>query len=90
MTRHVTRFALCAAIVSALLFLSATAFGTVLLTEDFEGAWTTGAPPGWTHEHGTGASEVDWVANSGDQRNNGAHGGIYNALEPLAKPADSV
>lgn len=58
-------------------FISSPGF-TVFLTEGFESAFVNGAPPGWSRAFKTGT--VDWVRNSGDHRNNGAHSGTYNAL----------
>ena len=53
---------------------------SILLTEDFESAFVSGAPPGWTKVFKT--SSVDWVRNAGDYVLSGesAHGGTYNAM----------
>ncbi len=49
-----------------------------LLYEDFEDTWGDGAPSGWAYTLETG--DTKWKRNSGDQRNNGAEIGNYNAL----------
>lgn len=52
---------------------------TVFLTENFESAFVSGAPPDWTKAFKTGT--VDWVRNIGDYKiTDAAHGGIYNAM----------
>jgi M6 family metalloprotease-like protein len=51
---------------------------TVFLEEDFESSFIDGAPAGWSKLFLK--DTVDWVRNSGDYRNNGSHGGSYNAL----------
>ena len=58
----------------------------IYLTEGFEAAFVNGAPPGWTKAFLTGT--VDWIRNSGDYRNDGAHGGTYNALLYYAGTGD--
>jgi M6 family metalloprotease-like protein len=50
----------------------------VFLTEGFESAFVSGAPPSWSKSFKTGTT--DWTRNSGDYRNDGAHTGSYNAL----------
>jgi uncharacterized repeat protein (TIGR02543 family) len=51
----------------------------VFLTEGFESAFVSGAPPGWTKSFKTGT--VDWTRNVGDSRSGDtAHGGTYNAM----------
>ncbi|NLN75790.1 MAG: M6 family metalloprotease domain-containing protein [Armatimonadetes bacterium] len=49
-----------------------------LLYEDFEDSWGDGAPSNWTYTFESG--DTKWARNSGDQRNNGAEIGNYNAL----------
>ena len=52
---------------------------TVFLTEGFESAFVSGAPPGWTKSFKTGT--VDWTRNVGDYSSgDAAHGGTYNAM----------
>jgi C1A family cysteine protease len=51
----------------------------VFLTEGFESAFVSGAPPGWTKSFKT--STVDWTRNVGDSRSGDtAHSGTYNAM----------
>jgi M6 family metalloprotease-like protein len=50
-----------------------------LLSEGFESAFVSGAPVGWSKSFLTTGS-VNWIRNSGDYRNDGAHSGTYNAL----------
>ncbi len=51
----------------------------VPFTEDFEGAWSNGAPNLWTKEYISGAN--DWIRASGGQEGHppSAYGGTYNA-----------
>ncbi len=58
--------------VIVLVALCGSVQAATLLTEGFEAAFATGAPPGWTREFKTGA--VEW------QRSTGAHGGSYCAV----------
>jgi len=51
---------------------------TVFLTEGFESPFVSGAPAGWSKSFLIGT--VDWIRNNGDSRDNGSHGGSYNAL----------
>jgi hypothetical protein len=52
---------------------------TIFLTENFESAFVSGAPPGWTKAYQTGT--VDWARNVGDHSSgDAAHGGTYNAM----------
>ena len=51
----------------------------VFLTEGFESAFVSGAPPGWTKSFKTGT--VDWTRNVGDSGSGDtAHSGTYNAM----------
>jgi C1A family cysteine protease len=51
----------------------------VFLTEGFESAFVSGAPPGWTKAYQTGT--VDWTRSVGDSRSgDAAHSGTYNAM----------
>jgi hypothetical protein len=50
----------------------------VFLTENFEGYFIDGAPPGWTKQFKT--DNVDWIRSSGDLNGGGAHDGMLNAL----------
>jgi C1A family cysteine protease len=52
---------------------------TVFLTEGFESAFVSGAPPGWTKAFKT--NTIDWIRNVGDSRSDdAAHSGTYNAM----------
>jgi subtilisin family serine protease len=51
---------------------------TIFLTETFESPFVNGAPAGWSKSFKS--STVNWTRNSGDYRNDGSHGGAYNAL----------
>ncbi len=50
----------------------------IFLTEGFESPFVSGAPTGWSKAFLK--NTVDWIRNSGDYRNDGSHGGVYNAL----------
>lgn len=58
----------------------------MLLYEDFEDSWADGAPVGWSYAFKT--EDTKWKRNSGDQRNNGAEIGNYNALFYYASTSD--
>ena len=51
---------------------------SIFLTEGFESPFVNGAPSGWSKLFQS--KTVDWVRNSGDYRNDGSHGGVYNAM----------
>ena len=51
---------------------------TIFLTESFETPFVNGAPVGWSRSFQS--KTVDWIRNNGDHRNDGSHGGVYNAL----------
>lgn len=55
----------------------------VFLTEGFESAFVSGAPPGWTKSFKTGT--LDWVRYNGDHYSSGSRGGAYNALLYIAQ-----
>ena len=50
----------------------------LLLQEDFEAAFVSGAPPGWSKSYKT--DSVDWIRNIGAFNGGIAHGGTYNAM----------
>jgi hypothetical protein len=60
---------------------------TIFLTEGFEFAFVSGAPPGWTKSFKTGT--VDWTRSVGDNRlTDTAYNGTYNAMLYYAGSSD--